>query len=262
MKNLPNYHLSLIFIAQLFRSIFTEKIRSFHNDSENIVAKMGTQVVIHNNKLMPRAGPGLLVFNHYSREGFSILFAAAAIAATIPFEMHWVMTGAWTFPGRPFSRQLRNLSEWLFRRIAQVYGFTLTPPMPPAPADQEARAEAIRRVFQRIKANPSTLVALAPEGRDFPGGVLGMPPTGSGKFLLELSRRLEMVYPVGIFEEGGALHLCFGAPFDLYSIIKGSTLEPGEASRIVMERIASLLPGYLAGEFHNQKVTREPGNSV
>jgi hypothetical protein len=58
-----------------------------------------------------------------------------------------------------------------------------------------------------------------------------------------------MVYPVGIFEEGGALHLRFGAPFDLCSIIRESRLDPDSASRVVMERIASLLPGHLAGEF-------------
>jgi hypothetical protein len=223
---------------------------------------MGVPLIIHEKDLAPNQKPGMVVFNHYSREGFSILYAVAAIASSVPSDMHWMMTGAWTFPGRPFSRQLRNLSEWVFRRIAQVYGFTLTPPLPPDPSDNQARTEAIRRVFQHIKANPSTLVALAPEGRDFPGGVLGIPPAGSGKFLLELSRRLGMVYPVGVFEEDGALHLCFGAPFDIYSIIKESSLEPGEASRVVMEHIASLLPGHLAGEFHNQKVTRKPGNSV
>jgi len=223
---------------------------------------MGVPLLIHGKDLTPNQKPGLVVFNHYSREGFSILFAVAALAATIPFDMHWMMTGAWTFPGRLFSKQLRNLSEWVFRRVAKVYGFTLTPPLPPDPVDQQARTEAILRVFQHIRANPSTLVALAPEGRDFPGGVLGMPPAGSGKFLLELSRRLEKVYPVGVFEEDGALHLCFGVPFDLYSIIKECTLEPGEASRVVMERIASLLPGHLGGEFRNQKVTGKPGNSI
>ena len=77
------------------------------------------------------------------------------------------------------------------------------------PADQPARTAAIREVFTHIKADPYALVALAPEGRDFPGGVLGMPPAGSGKFLLELSRRLGPVYPVGIFEEGGCATFAF-----------------------------------------------------
>lgn len=259
---MPSYQLNHAFLGSVCLDALYRKKRSFHYDSMRISSLMGVPVIIHGDAFIPRSGPGVVVFNHYSREGFSILFAAAAIAALVPDEMQWIMTGAWTFPGRLFSRQLRKLSEWLFRRIAQVYGFTLTPPLPPDPVDQPARIEAVRRVFQHIKANPSTLVALAPEGRDFPGGVLGMPPAGSSKFLLELSKCLGMVYPVGVFEEGGALHLSFGAPFNLYSIIKESSLEPGEASRIVMERIASVLPGHLGGEFSNQKVTRTPGNSV
>ncbi len=175
----------------------------------------------------------------------------AAIAASVPVEMHWIMTSAWTFPGRPFSKQLRKLSEWIFRRIARVYGFTLFPPMPPDPSDKQARTDAIRGVFKHIKENPDALVTLAPEGRDYPGGVLGMPPAGSGKFLLELSRRLGPVYPVGIFEEGGTLNLRFGAPFDLCSIIRESALDPDSASRVVMEHIACLLPAHLAGEFQS-----------
>ena len=143
-----------------------------------------------------------------------------------------------------------------------VYGFTLFPPIPPESADATARTEAVRRVFQHIQANPSTLVALAPEGRDFPGGVLGMPPAGSGKFLLELSRRLGPVYPVGIFEEGGTLNLHFGTPFDLCSIIRESALDPDSASRVVMEQIASLLPGHLAGEFQSPQEMPFTGSQV
>ncbi len=161
------------------------------------------------------------------------------------------------------SKLCAKLSEWIFRRIARVYGFTLFPPMPPDPADASRRVPMpSAEVFQHIKDNPDTLVALAPEGRDFPGGVLGMPPAGSGKFLLELSRRLGPVYPVGIFEEGGALHLRFGAPFDLCSIIRESALDPDSASRVVMEHIASLLPGHLAGEFQSPQEMPSTGSQA
>jgi 1-acyl-sn-glycerol-3-phosphate acyltransferase len=249
MPNKNKFSLFPGLIIQFLISSITQNSSSFHSDSIAIVKNMGVPLKIQGREFIPQAGPGLVVFNHYSREGFSILFAAAAIAAAVPVDMHWIMTGAWTFPGRLFSNKLRKDSEKVFRAIARTYGFTLTPPLPPDPADQPARTAAIREVFTNIKADPNTLVAFAPEGRDFPGGVLGMPPGGSGKFLLELSRRLGLVYPVGIFEEGGGLHLYFGAPFDLCSIIRESRLDPDSASRVVMERIASLLPGYLAGEF-------------
>lgn len=256
------YRIDPGFIFPFLLSTILGRKRSFQKDAVQLASGMGIPLQVTGGLNIPKGGPGLVVFNHYSREGFSILFPAAGLAASIPAKMHWIMTGAWTFPGNPLRRPLHATSKWVFKRIARVYGFTLTPPNPPDPADETARTEAVRRVFQFIKANHSTLVALAPEGRDFPGGVLGMPPAGSGKFLLELSKRLGKVYPVGVFEAAGALHLCFGAPFDLYSIIKESSLEPGEASHVVMERIASLLPGHLGGEFLHRKVTREPGKSV
>jgi hypothetical protein len=246
---MPSYNLNLTCLGSDCLGTLLGNKRSFHHDGVLIVSHMGVPVFIQGGAFIPHSGPGIVVFNHYSREGFSILFAAAAIAAAIPEDMRWIMTGAWTFPGRPLSKQVRNFSEKVFRAIARTYGFTLTPPLPPNPADQPARTAAIREVFTHIKNDPYSLVAFAPEGRDFPIGVLGMPPAGSGKFLLELSKRLGLVYPVGISEEHGGLHLHFGEPFDLCSIIRESRLDPDSASRVVMERIACLLPGCLAGEF-------------
>jgi hypothetical protein len=206
--------------------------------------------MVTGEKHIPNAGPGLVVFNHFSREGLSILFPVVGLAASIPAEMHWIMTKAWTFPGNPLRRPLRAVSKGVFKRIARVYGFILTPPMPPEPEDATMRTEAVRSVFQYIKANPSTLVALAPEGRDFPCGVLGELPAGAGKFMLELNRRLGRVHPVGIYEESGALRINFGFPFDLGSIINsgGNSLDE-KAGWIVMVRIAALLPDRMAGPY-------------
>ena len=260
------YHLSYGFLISFCMDAITGRKRSFHRDGVRIVSKMGVLLEIHGDEFIPNSGSGLVVFNHYSSEGFSILFAAAALAASIPIDMHWVMTGAWTFPGRLFSKQPQKISEWVFSRIARVYGFTLFPPMPLDAADQPARTAAIRNVFQYIKGDPQALIALAPEGRDFPGGVLGEPPPGSGKFLSELSRRLGPILPVGIYEEGDALHLNFGAPFELCSIINLSIENPEEASRIVMKRIATLLPRHMAGQYspdqenHTTASKKEPCN--
>jgi len=213
---------------------------------------MGVPLVVTGGKYIPQSGPGLVVFNHYSREGLSILFPVAGLASSISTEMHWIMTGAWTFPGNPLRRPLRAVTKWVFKRIAHVYGFTLTPPMPPEPEDAPARTEAVRRVFQYIKGHPITLVALAPEGRDFPGGVLGELPAGVGKFMLELNQRLEYIYPVGIFEEDGSLRINIGSPIDLGFITNsGSRSLDEKAGRIVMERIAALLPDRLAGPYKN-----------
>jgi hypothetical protein len=248
----PKYHLSIKFLFSFCLDALSGTSRSFQKDGVRIVAEMGVPMKIRGEGFILQNGPCLVVFNHYSREGFSILYAVAAIASAIPSEMHWLMTGAWTFPGRPFSNQLRKLSEWVFRRIAYVYGFTLTPPMPPEPQDEPLRVDAIRRVFLHIKSHPDPLVALAPEGRDFPGEVLGELPVGSGKFLLELDRRLGKTIPVGIFEEDGALNLHFGQPFELCSIIKPDSPDSGqEAANLVMSHLAALLPEKFAGKYNS-----------
>jgi len=244
-----HYQIDPLFILIFSLSAILGRKRSFQKDAVRLASGMGVPVVVTGGKYIPQSGPGLVVFNHYSREGLSILFPVAGLASSIPTEMHWIMTGAWTFPGNPLRRPLRAVTKWVFKRIACVYGFTLTPPMPPETADAPARTEAVRRVFHHIKANPSTLVALAPEGRDFPGGVLGELPPGAGKFMLELSQRLEYIYPVGIYEGDGALRINFGPPFDLGSIINsGSSSLEEKASRIAMQHIAALLPVRLAGQ--------------
>ncbi len=245
-----HYRIDPSFFLPFLLSAISGSKRSFQKDAVQLASEMGIPLLVTGGEFIPRAGPGLVVFNHYSRDGLSILFPVAGLTSTIPAEMHWIMTGEWTFPGNPLRRPLRAVSKWVFKRITRVYGFTLTPPMPPDPADALTRTESVRRVFQHIKDNPSTLVALAPEGRDFPGGVLGELPPGAGKFMLELSRRLGRIRPVGIYEEGGSLQINFGPPFDLGSIINsGSGSFDEKACRIVMEHIAALLPDRLAGPY-------------
>jgi hypothetical protein len=244
------YRIDPSFILPFLLSAISGRKRSFQIDAVKLSSGMGVPLRINGSEFIPRGGPGLVVINHYSRKGLSILFPVVGLAAIVPVDMHWIMTGAWTFPGNPLRRPLRAISKWVFKRIAWVYGFTLTPPLPPEPADAPARTEAVRGVFQHIKANPTTLVALAPEGQDFPGGVLGELPPGAGKFMLELNRRLGCIHPVGIYEEDDSLRINFGPPFDLGSIINSGSGDLDEkVGRMMMERIATLLPDRLAGPY-------------
>jgi 1-acyl-sn-glycerol-3-phosphate acyltransferase len=244
------YRIDPSFILPFLISAISGRNRSFQIDAVQLSSGMGVPLRINGGEFIPRCGPGLVVFNHYSRKGLSILFPVAGLAAIVPVEMHWIMTGAWTFPGNLLRRPLCAISKCVFKRIARIYAFTLTPPMPPEPADAPARTEAVRGVFQHIKANPTTLVALAPEGRDFPGGALGELPPGAGKFMLELNRRLGCIHPIGVYGEDDSLRINFGPPFDLGSIINSYSGNLDEkAGRIVMERIAALLPDRLAGPY-------------
>lgn len=134
--------------------------------------------------------------------------------------------------------------------MARVYGFTAMPPMPPRPQDVERRAAAVRRLLAFARSHPQAVLALAPEGGDRPDGALVMPPSGAGRFLEQLARLGFPLQPVGIFEQAGRLCLNFGQPYTLALPPNLSANERDRiASRLVMERIAALLPEDLRGGF-------------
>ena len=71
-------------------------------------------------------------FNHYYRSGFNAWWMALGLAATVPLDIHFVMTGELTFPGKWYAPLGMAGSRWLLRRFS-IYGFTTMPPMPPRP---------------------------------------------------------------------------------------------------------------------------------
>ena len=47
---------------------------------------------------------------------------------------------------------------------------------------------AVRRLFAYARSTPNPILGLAPEGMDLPGGILGWPPPGGGRVMLQLAR--------------------------------------------------------------------------
>jgi hypothetical protein len=242
-------------LIRICGAILLVRPRSFHHDAGALVAHITPPVQVCGQEHIPRSGPSVVTANHYARPGFGAWWVALAIAAAVPAEMHWIMTGAWTFPGRWYRGLLRPLTEWAFVRAARVYGFTAMPPMPPDPAEAEARARAVRRVLGHVRREPESLIGLVPEGRDFPGGVLGWPPPGAGRFIQHLVRMGLGVIPVGIYEEGGALCVRFG-PRYMPDIQDGlpSAARDRAMSHLVMTHIARQLPLRLRGEFGEYQI--------
>ena len=89
--------------------------------------------------------------------------------------------------------------------------------MPPVPADAVDRALAVRHLFRYIQNAKKPVVGLAPEGMDFPGGILGWPPPGSGRVIPADYQPggLADFAPVGAYQEKGAFYLNFGALYRL-----------------------------------------------
>lgn len=218
--------------------------RSFRQDARPWIDRLSPPLRIEGAIPEVEHGSWLVVVNHYSRPGFRAWWFSMAISAVLTREVCWITTSALTFPDWFRSHTVTPASRWFLRHTAELYGFIPMPPMPPSPREIEARAVAVRRALRRAR-EPETLLGLAPEGGDMPGGVLGPPPAGSGRFLRRLAQCGLRFAPVGAYEDNGRLCLHFGPPFDLPAEIPEPVDE--RASAIVMSAIAACLPPHLRG---------------
>ncbi len=230
----------------LLRDALLGRSRSFRVDAQKCLQILKYPPKILQTPHIPVQGPALVVTNHYSRPGFPAWWIALAISATLPVDVHWLMTSAWNHLG-----PLTPASRWLFPRLARVYGFTPIPPMPPNPAEVAARAQAVRKVL-RVARRPHAVIGLAPEGRDHTGGVLGEPPPGSGRFIQHLVKTCSLILPVGVYEDQDGLCVRFGSVFELAPVVDpvASDIDT-DTSRQVMSAIARQLPESLRGVYRN-----------
>jgi hypothetical protein len=256
----PQYKYDNATLAGLIRDTLLLRSRSFKADAAACLARMSPPPRILGAENIPQGGPCLITLNHYFRVGFQVWWLAFAITHALPMNPHWIMTGELTFPAQPLIAPIGKLfTRWLLHRFARVYGFTAMPPMPPSAKDIEERARSVREVLSYVERTPNSVLCLAPEGGDMPGGKLCYPPQGVGRFISLLAgrglrrersaERLRIV-PVGGWEEDGELRVRFGAAYQLESPRHLPSDEKDRAAaRVVMEHVAELLPEYLRGDF-------------
>lgn len=246
----PDYpNLPLGTLLHLAFDMFWLKRRSFHADS--LIMARSLPLSVLGREYIPQKGPALLVMNHYHRPGFQAFWFGLAISAMTPVEIHWTITGAWTEDGTPVSWLRARISPQILGRIANVYGFTSMPPMPPRQQEVEARAYAVRRLLRAARQTPAPVIGLAPEGQDNPAGGLMRPHPGVGRLLAILNQMGYTLIPVGVYEADQALVLNFGKPFHL-SLPKELTADQRDelAADQVMEAIAACLPAEIAYPDH------------
>lgn len=246
----PRYPLPWRVLGDLVCAALPGRRRTFSADARACMALLQPPAQITGIENIPQTGPYLLTINHYTRPGFGAWWLALAASAALTAEVHWVVTGAWTYPDPLRERLFSPATRWAFQRMAAVYGFTSMPPMPPRAEDTLARARAVRQALAYARRTPQAVIGLAPEGQDFPGGVLGQPPPGVGRFILHLAGMGLRILPVGAFEDGERFCLRFGAAYVL-EIPTGFTADERDrlVSRAVMGQIARLLPVSLQGSF-------------
>lgn len=234
----------------LSRAVLTGGRRSFRADAAACLGRLSPPLQVLGAEHVPARGPALITVNHYTRPGLGVWWCALAIASVAPQEMHWAMTGELTYPGKWYAGPAGAGSRWLLGRLAAVYGFTAMPPMPPRPGDVAARGLAVRRVLRYARDHPAALIGLAPEGMDMPGGVLGWPPEGAGRFIALLAALGFPVIPVGAYEQNGAFCLHFGPAYELrLPAGMSAAARDRQAAQTVMSAIARLLPRQLRGVF-------------
>jgi hypothetical protein len=190
-----------------------------------------------------------VVVNHYARQGFHAWWIALAVTAALDRDIHWVVTGAWTYPDRIRSLLVTPASRWALRRLAHLYGFTSMPPMPPRPNDTLARALAARRLLRYVRGRSGPIVGLAPEGADQAGGLLSPPPAGSGRLIELLGKEGLSLLPVGLYESDGRLRLSFGPGMPIPQPTGDARARDRYVRDATMEAIAACLPAPLRGVY-------------
>jgi len=250
--NYPDYSYPPGLFPGVALDVILLRPRDFHKDAKACIENLKPSLQVFGGENIPQQGSCVITVNHYHRSGFGAQWIALAIAALVPINMHWIMTGEFTYPGKWHETMGSIGSRILLRRIAYIYGFTTMPPMPPRAKDVEARAASVRAVLEYVRRAKDPILGLAPEGYDLPGpeGVLTRPATGLGRFGLLLSKAGLKFVPVGAYEANGVFYVHFGESYELN--IPRHLLpdeKDNQASQIIMENIARLLPLRLRGEF-------------
>lgn len=246
----PRYSYPPSVLLALIRDGLLQRPRNFRKDALRCIANLRPPLRIIGDHYIPQRGGYVITLNHYYRPGFAAQWSALAISAAVPAYVHWIMTDELTFPGSRIAPLGRPVSHFILGRVARIYGFTPMPPMPPRARDVERRASVVRRALRYAHQASESVIAIAPEGGDQPGGRLCTPPSGSGRFGLLLAAAGMRFLPVGVYECDGALSLNFGEPYELNIPRVDSTLERDRlAAFAVMAHIAPLLPAELRGEF-------------
>ncbi len=239
------YALPKELLLQLGLALLTGERRSFRADALRCTSRLQPSLKIYGVENIPNSGPCLVTTNHYARPGLRAWWLALSVSAAVPAEIHWLVTSAWTYHDRLRSATITPVSRWVLTRLAQVYGFTNMPPMPPDRRDVQRRAAAVRKILRIARQSERPLIGLAPEGGDFAvSGRLAEPPPGAGRFVAQLCALGLEISPVGIFEEAECLCLRFGPRYRPEAMpgVPASSRDQC-ASQQVMQRIAGLIPG-------------------
>lgn len=244
--NKPDYFqwkLPADYLFRIIPALIFQLKRNFREDSIRVLKASQINIESSGVNRLPTKGPVLYLVNHFSAPGFSALWLAMSMAATVPADITWTMTDAWTFPKRRFRKLARNISRIILTRIAKTYGFITFQPISEDPTVVIEQALAIRRIIHFAKDHPQSVLSIAPEGRDTNDGTLGNPPPNAGLLINAIAKLNYKLIPVGFYASEDTCHLNFGKPISLKSYNGRNKDEiDRKVSQKVMQSIRDLLP--------------------
>jgi len=92
----PDYSYPRGLFAALVRDVLLLRRRSFRKDAKACIEKLDPPLQVLGKENIPQHGRCVVTMNHYHRAGFGAQWIALAIAASVPADMHWMMTGEFT----------------------------------------------------------------------------------------------------------------------------------------------------------------------
>lgn len=246
----------------LAASVLLGRRRRFSVDAKRLVGAFRPPPRVEHAERIPPEGPFLAVTNHYYAPGYRVWWGIALISATLAErrpearETVWMLANRWTYPDALRSHLVTPLTYVVFTRLARVYGFISTPPMPRQERYTEEGAQSVRRLLARL--DPAVVaerpaIGIAPEGRDSPDGSLVEPQEGTGRLLLHIAKRGLPLLPIGVCEVDGVLTARCGPSFSLENHPGlGKNEQDRAASAQAMVEIGKLLPHELWGAYRAQ----------
>jgi 1-acyl-sn-glycerol-3-phosphate acyltransferase len=220
-------------------------------------ACMPTPPRVIDTQYIPPDTPFVLIFNHYESSRVAAWWAPLLIAQEVrgvrtapPYEVRFVMTEEWWYPGGVGRAVKQPLTHRFFARVAQVYGSVTVPPILEGNLTRGQGAASVRRALELTRGAHPQIVGVAPEGRTGADTKLSEPPPGAGLFLLLLTHETIPLLPVAIFESEHSLTCRFGAPFPLQvERSRDKDERDRAASTLVMQMLARLLPEEMRGSY-------------
>jgi hypothetical protein len=216
--------------------------RSFARDAREVLdANTYTRTIVGLERVAID-GPFIVVMNHCNRPGLRPYHCAMVVSVALAERLAGGPEVRWAFTSEYRDRKVGPVPippavfRWVFSRIARTYDFVA---LPRQKLHVMNRALALRQLARRLAVGP---IGLTPEGL-LASDTLVDPPPGNGRFLQRLAKGVVPLLPVAAWEDGSALTVRFGEPFQLSPADGLSHEEQDRLARDqVMIAIGALMP--------------------